>query len=137
MSDQFGFDIEDSKLEEILEKVISKLSDILNEKFAKFELSLRNDIVNLRNDLNSVKELKKKELSKVRESVSDTEDDLKFIEKEFEEQKEKIKGLIKDNKKMFSENQRLHNEIKAFYQSQEENRIEINKLAQYNRSYLC
>ena len=137
MSDQFGFDIEDSKLEEILEKVISKLSDILNEKFAKFELSLRNDIVNLRNDLNSVKELKKKELSKVRESVSDTEDDQKFIEKEFEEQKEKIKDLIKDNKKMFSENQRLHNEIKAFYQSQEENRIEINKLAQYNRSYLC
>ena len=36
-------------------------------------------------------------------------------------------------KKMFSENQQLHNKIKALYYSQEENQIEINKLAQYNR----
>ena len=36
---------------------------------------------------------------------------------------------------MLSEkNKQLHNEIKALYQSQEENQIEINKLAQYNRS---
>ena len=58
--------MEDSILEEILEKVISKTSDILDEKFAKFKHSFRNYQVNLRNDLNSVKELKKKELSKVR-----------------------------------------------------------------------
>ena len=92
---------------------------MLDEKFAKFEHSLRNDIVNLKSDLNSVKELNKKELSKVRESVNDIEDGQKFIEKEFEDQKEKIKDLIKDNKKMFSENQRLHNEIKALYQNLE------------------
>ena len=126
--------MEDSKLEEILEKVISKTSDMLDEKFAKFEHSLRNDIVNLRNDLNSVKELNKKKLCKVRESANDIEDGQKFIEKEHEEQKEKIKDLIKGNKKMFPENQGLHNEIKALYQIQEENQIEINKLAQYNRS---
>ena len=126
--------MEGSKLEEILEKVISKKRDMLDEKFAKFEHSLRNDIVNLRNDLNSVKELNKKELSKVRESVNDIEDDQKFIEKEFEDQKNNIKDLIKDNKKNFSENQRQHNEIKSLYQSQEGNQIEINKLAQYNRS---
>ena len=113
--------MEDSKLEEVLEKVISKTSDMLDEKFAKFEHSFRNDIVNLRNYLNSVKELHKKELSKVRESVNDIEDDQKFIEKEFEDQKEKIKDLIKDNKKMFSENQQQHNEVKALYQKQEEN----------------
>ena len=35
---------------------------------------------------------------------------------------------------MFYENQQLHNEIQASYQSQEENQIEINKLAQYKRS---
>ena len=75
--------MEDSKLEEILEKVISKTSDMLDEKFSKFEHSLRNDIVNLRNDLNSVKELNKKELSKVGESINDTEDDQIFIETEF------------------------------------------------------
>ena len=72
---------------------------MLAEKFAKFEHSFRNDIVNLRNDLNSVKKLNKKELSKVRETVHDIEDGQKFIEKEFEEQKEKIKDLIKDNNK--------------------------------------
>ena len=122
--------MENSKLQEILEKVISKTSDMLDEKFAKFEHSLRNDIVNLRNDLNNVKELNKKELSKLRESVNDIEDGRKFIEKEFEKQKEKIKDLMtKDNKKMFPENQRLYNKIKVLYQSQEENQIEINKLA--------
>ena len=76
---------------------------MLDENFAKFEHSLRNDIVNLRNYLNSVKELSKKELSKFRESFNDSKDGKKFIEKEFEEQKEKIKG----NKKMFSKKQRL------------------------------
>ena len=79
--------MEDSKLGEILEKVISKTSDILDEKCAKFGHSFRNDIVNLRNDLNSVKELNKKELSKVREPVNDIKDDRKFIEKGFEDQK--------------------------------------------------
>ena len=45
-----------------------------------------------------MKELNKKELSEVRESVNDIEDGQKFIEKEFEEQKGKIKDLIKDKK---------------------------------------
>ena len=66
MSDILIFDVEDSNLEGILEKVISKTSDIQDEKFTKLEQSLRNDTVGLRNDLNSVKELSKKELSKVR-----------------------------------------------------------------------
>ena len=95
--------MEYSKLEEILEKIISKTSNMVDEKFAKFEHSLKNGIVNLRNDLNSVKELNKKELSKVRESVNDIEDGQKLIEKEFEEQKENIKDLIKDNKKNCSQ----------------------------------
>ena len=47
---------------------------MLDEKFAKFQHSFRNDIANLRNDLNSVKQLSKKELSKVRESINDTGD---------------------------------------------------------------
>ena len=36
LSNKLVFDMEDRKLEEILEKVISKTSDILDEKFAKF-----------------------------------------------------------------------------------------------------
>ena len=75
LSNKLVFDMEDSKLEEILEKVISKTIHMLDEKFAKFEHSVRKDTVNLRNDLNNVKELNKKELSKVRESFNDIEDD--------------------------------------------------------------
>lgn len=66
MSDILIFDMEDSKLGRILEKVMSKTSDIQDEKFTKLEQSLRNDTISLRNDLSSVKELSKKELSKVR-----------------------------------------------------------------------
>ena len=51
--------MEDSNLEENLEKVVSKTSDMLDERFAKFEHSLRNDIVNLRDDLNNAKEINK------------------------------------------------------------------------------
>ena len=62
-------------------------------------------IVNLRSDLNSVKELNKKELNKASESVNDIEDGQKFIEKELEDQKEKSwlqkerPAYSKDNKK--------------------------------------
>ena len=83
--------MEDSKLEEILEKAISKTIHMLDEKFAKFEHSVRNDTVNLRNDLNNVKALNKKELSKVRESVNDIEDGQKFIEKELKNKKRRSK----------------------------------------------
>ena len=71
---------------------------MLDEKFAQFEHSLRNDIVNLRNDLHNMKELNKKEVSKAAESANDIDGGQKFIEKEFEEQKGKIKDLIKDKK---------------------------------------
>ena len=56
------------------------------------------------------------------ESVIGIENSQKFIEKEFEDQKEKIKDLVKDNKIMFFENQILHNEFKALYLSQEQNK---------------
>ena len=50
--------MEDSKLAEILKKVMSKASNMLDETFAKFEHNLRNDIANLTNDLSSAKKLK-------------------------------------------------------------------------------
>lgn len=91
--------MKDSKLGRILEKVMSKTSDIQDEKFTKLEQSLRNDTISLRNDLSSVKELNKKESSKVRESGNAIEDGQKLIEKEFKEQKENIKDLIKNQQK--------------------------------------
>ena len=60
---------------------------MLDEKFAKFKHILRNHKVNLRNDLNGVKELNKKELSKVRKSVNDIEDGQKFNEKDLKSKK--------------------------------------------------
>ena len=51
--------MEDSNLEENLEKAVSMTSDMLDERFAKFEHSLRNDTVNLRDDLNNAKEINK------------------------------------------------------------------------------
>ena len=60
---------------------------MLDEKFAKFKHILRNHKVNLRNDLNGVKELNKKELSKVRKSVNDIEDGQKFDEKDLKSKK--------------------------------------------------
>ena len=50
--------MEDSKLAEILKKVMSKASNMLDETFAKFEHNLRNDIANLTNGLSSAKKLK-------------------------------------------------------------------------------
>ena len=47
------------------------------------------NIVNLRNDLNNVKSLTRKNI----------EDGQNFIKKEFEDQKKKIKDAIKDNRK--------------------------------------
>ena len=60
---------------------------MLDEKFAKFKHILRNHKVNLRNDLNGVKELNKKELSKVRKFVNDIEDGQKFNEKDLKSKK--------------------------------------------------
>ena len=81
-----------------MEKVISKTSDELDEKF---EHSLKNDIVNIRNDLNSVKVLNKKTLSKIRVCQwywrSNRED----------------QSPDKDNKTFFLENQQLNNKIRA------------------------
>ena len=60
---------------------------MLNEKFAKFERSFRNDIANLRNYLNSVKQLSKKELSKVRESINDTGDGQNSLRRDLKSKK--------------------------------------------------
>lgn len=83
--------MEDSILEKILKKVISKISNMLDEKYAKFEHSLRNGIVILRNDLNSVKDINKKELSicQVRRSVNDIEDSQNVLGKEIRRPKRK------------------------------------------------
>ena len=104
---------------------------MLDEKFAKFEHSLRNDRVNPRNNFNS-KEINKKELSQV--LIMTLKMAKNSLRRNFKSKRRRSNNLIiKDNKKMFLENEQLHNEIKALYQSQEENQIEINRLAQYNR----
>ena len=122
--------MEDSKLEEILEKFISKASDVLDEKFAKFEHSLRNDIFNRRNDLNGVKGLNKIELSKVTECVNDIEDGQKFIEKESEDQKRRSKTSLRTTKKCSQKTNDYITKSKPYTKI----RKKTKQLAQYNRS---
>ena len=77
-----------------------------------------NYIDNLRNDLNSVKELNKKELKKVREPVNDIEWWWSKINWEgISRAKREDKRPDQGQQKMFSKNQRLYNETKALYQS--------------------
>ena len=85
---------------------------MLDEKFAKFKHILRNHKVNLRNDLNGVKECNKKELSKVRQYVNDIEDGQKFNEKEFEEQKKKIKDLISNQTTDYTTKSKPHTKVR-------------------------
>ena len=76
----------------------------MNAKISAFVIGVETIIYLLLYNLHDCT-FNKKELSKVREFVNDIEDGQKFIEKEFEDQKEKIKDLIRDNKKnVFLEN---------------------------------
>ena len=103
---------------------------MLDEKFAKFEHSLRNDRVNPRNNFNS-KEINKKELSQV--LIMTLKMAKNSLRRNLKSKRRRSNNMIIKDKKMFLENEQLHNKIKALYQSQEENQIEINRLAQYNR----
>ena len=85
---------------------------MLDENFAKFKHILRNHKVNLRNDLNGVEECNKKKLSKVRQYVNDIEDGQKFNEKEFEEQKEKIKDLKTNQTTDYTTKSKPHTKVR-------------------------
>ena len=105
-----------SILDEYLSKSNSNMQNLLDEKLKKLEENLKKDI------------------NEIRKTVNDVERNQAFITAEYDKQKGKIQDLINDNKNMHLENQRLKQEIDTMNNKQEENEIDLNKLAQYHRS---
>ena len=62
---------------------------------------LKNDINNLRKDLNITKDKTKKELSKINQALEEGDSSQHFLGEKYESQKEEKSDLIKDNRNSF------------------------------------
>ena len=95
-------------------KKILKLKQALNN--IKIDLhterhELKNNINNSKKDFNIKKDMTKTELSKINGVLKEVDSSQYFLAEKYENQKEKINNLIKDNMKIFTENQNLHRQI--------------------------
>ena len=74
------------------------------------------------------------DMANLKETVKNIEKGHAFISREFESQKEKIKELINDNKKIHMETEKLNSNLRQMEQKLMENRDTVNELNQYSRS---
>ena len=74
------------------------------------------------------------DMANLKETVKNIEIGQAFISREFESQKEKIKELINDNKKIHMETEKLNSNLRQMEQKLMENRDTVNELNQYSRS---
>lgn len=74
------------------------------------------------------------DMANLKETVKNIEKGQAFISREFESQKEKIKELINDNKKIHMETEKLNSNLRQMEQKLMENRDTVNELNQYSRS---
>ena len=74
------------------------------------------------------------DMENLKETVKNIEIGQAFISREFESQKEKIKELINDNKKIHMETEKLNSNLRQMEQKLMENRDTVNELNQYSRS---
>ena len=109
----------------------TKMKSIVDEYLCKSNSNMQNL---LHKKLNKLEENLKKDINEIRKTVNDVERGQTFITAEYDKQKRKIQDLINDNKNIHLENQRLKQEIDTVNNKQEENEINLNKLAQYHRS---
>ena len=109
----------------------TKMKSIVDEYLCKSNSNMQNL---LHKKLNKLEENLKKDINEIRKTVNDVERSQTFITAEYDKQKRKIQDLINDNKNIHLENQRLKQEIDTMNNKQEENEINLNKLAQYHRS---
>ena len=72
--------------------------------------------------------------NKINETVGSIEDSKHLISEKFEKQKQKISQLLEDNKKIHLDNARLHHKLNNMKSVVNDTGIEVNRLAQYNRS---
>ena len=117
--------MDEKKIEEMMQKLFEQTNTLLEDKMNKVESSinniknaintvrddLKNDINNLRKDLNITNGKTETELSKINIVLKEFDSSQHFLGEKYESQKEKINDLIKDNKKLFLENQKLHGQI--------------------------
>ena len=82
-----------------------KLNQTLTNDINTVWDDLKNDINNLRKDKTQT------ELNKINGVLKEFDSSQHFLGEKYESQKEKMNDLIKDNKKLFLENQNLHGQI--------------------------
>ena len=98
--------MDDIKIDKLMERLLLKNNEILDEKLNRvsdklstIESNIRTEINQIKEDLNSVKCSNQVEFSKINETVGSTEDSQHLILEEFEKQKQKISQLLEDNRK--------------------------------------
>ena len=116
--------MDETKMIKLLDDHLKKTD--IDEKINKLESKIENSLKEIRNEIESATMTNQVEITNIRNTVTEVEKSQKYIDKEYESQREKINELINDNKNFFLENQQLR--------SKEVNNSNINKLAQYNRS---
>ena len=133
--------MDDTKIEKLMERLLLKNNEILDEKLNRvsdklstIESNIRTEINQIKEDINSVKCSNQVEFNKINETVGSIEDSQHLISEEFEKQKQKISQLLEDNKKIHLDNTRLHHELNNMKSVVNDNGIEVNRLAQYNSS---
>ena len=110
----------------------TKMKSILDEYLFKSNSNMQNL---LDEKLNKLEENLKKDINEIRKTVNDVERSQTFLTAEYDKQRGKIQDLINDNKNIQLENRRLKQEIDTMNKKQEENQINLNKLAiPYHRS---
>ena len=133
--------MDDTKIEKLMERLLLKNNEILDEKLNRvsdklstIENNIRTEINQIKEDINSVKCSNQVEFNKINETVGSIEDSQHLISEEFEKQKQKISQLLEDNKKIHLDNTRLHHELNNMKSVINDNGIEVYRLAQYNIS---
>ena len=91
----------ETKMIKLLEDHLKKTDILLDEKINKLESKIENSLKEIRNEIESVKMTNQVEITNIRNAVTEVEKSQKYIDKEYESQKEKINELITDNKMFF------------------------------------
>ena len=98
--------MDDIKIDKLMERLLLKNNEILDEKLNRvsdklstIESNIRTEINQIKEDINSVKCSNQVEFNKINETVGSTEDSQHLILEEFEKQKQKISQLLEDNRK--------------------------------------
>ena len=126
--------MDETKAEGILQKLLNKANDLLEEKFAVMAAQIRNGINEVKKDPRRYKAENNTEIEKLKKIISDVETTQKFLRDEYDESKDRVNNLIDDNKKTHLENQRLNVDIKDLKTQLQQSKDELNLHSQYIRS---